>query len=477
MDTTFDVRVWKTEVYQGKRTTSYYVRWRVAGKKWREPFAGKELAEGFRSALLIAARKGEAFYIETGRPVSMERAGRTSLSWYALACAYADLKWNRSAATTRRTHAEALTAVTTAMFNTTNGKPDDKLLRHALNRWAFNKTRRDDPTCPDKVREALKWIASHTRPTSALAKPDVLRAVLDSLTVKLDGGPAASSVVSRRRKVFNTCLEYAVERGALSHNPIPALKWTVPKTTHAVDRRVVANPAQARSLLAAVAGIRLSGTRLVAFYGCLYFAALRPEEAGALTRANLSLPEKGWGELHLSVAEPHAGKEWTDSGKTRDRRQLKQRAVGEGRTVPCPPELTALLHQHIEQFGTAKDGRLFRGERNEDELPKGTINRYWRKARAAVFTPEVYASPLAATPYDLRHAAVSTWLNGGVPATDVAAWAGHSVEILLKIYAKCLDGGAEQLRKRISAALGSDDAPETLGRIWDGQPIKTVNSP
>ena len=117
--------------------------------------------------------------------------------------------------------------------------------------------------------------------------------------------------------------------------------------------------------------------------------------------------------------------------------------------------LTALLHQHIEQFGTAHDGRLFRGERNADELPKDTINRYWRRARAEVFSPEVRASPLAATPYDLRHAAVSTWLNAGVPATDVAAWAGHSAEVLLKIYAKCLDGGAEQLRQKVQAALGS----------------------
>jgi hypothetical protein len=51
----------------------------------------------------------------------------------------------------------------------------------------------------------------------------------------------------------------------------------------------------------------------------------------------------------------------------------------------------------------------------------------------AVFMPEVLATPLAETPDDLRHAALSTWLNGGVPAADVAAWAGHSVEILLKI--------------------------------------------
>ncbi len=34
-------------------------------------------------------------------------------------------------------------------------------------------------------------------------------------------------------------------------------------------------------------------------------------------------------------------------------------------------------------------------------------------------------------PYDLRHAAMSTWLNGGVPAAQVAEWAGHSVEVLL----------------------------------------------
>jgi hypothetical protein len=49
---------------------------------------------------------------------------------------------------------------------------------------------------------------------------------------------------------------------------------------------------------------------------------------------------------------------------------------------------------------------------------------------------------------------VSTWLNGGVPATQVAEWAGHSVEVLLKVYAKCLDGQDETARRRVMAALG-----------------------
>ncbi len=38
---------------------------------------------------------------------------------------------------------------------------------------------------------------------------------------------------------------------------------------------------------------------------------------------------------------------------------------------------------------------------------------------------ELYASPLAETPYDLRHAAISTQLNAGISPTQVAEWAGQ----------------------------------------------------
>jgi hypothetical protein len=37
--------------------------------------------------------------------------------------------------------------------------------------------------------------------------------------------------------------------------------------------------------------------------------------------------------------------------------------------------LTALLHEHVRQFGFAADGRLFRGERNDGEaLTKLQLN-------------------------------------------------------------------------------------------------------
>jgi integrase len=83
--------------------------------------------------------------------------------------------------------------------------------------------------------------------------------------------------------------------------------------------------------------------------------------------------------------------------------------------------------------------------------------RLWDRARAAALTKEQYASPLARRPYDLRHAAVSTWLNGGVGPARVAEFAGHSVDVLLKIYAKCLDGDELIALRRIGKALGRRD--------------------
>ncbi|MDG4772829.1 integrase [Solwaraspora sp. WMMD792] len=453
MSITYDVRVWSTEIYEGKRGRTYWVRWRVAGQPRKEPFKTKALAESYRSELVSAARKGEAFDVESGRPVSMRRQTET-MSWYQLACSFADMKWLHVAATTRRTHAEALAALTVLMLSGTKGRPDGPLLRRALTRWAFNTARRGAEDTPDAVRQTLDWVKRNTRDVESLSRAEVLRPILDGLTVRLDGKPAAPSVVSRRRKIFNTVLEYAVESGLLEANPLPQLKWRPPKVVTTVDKRSVANPVQARTLLESVREQGRIGPRMVAFYACLYYAAMRPEEAVRLAKSNLRIPKEGWGEFILDGAEPHAGREWTDSGKNRDQRQLKQRARGESRTVPCPPELTAIINAHIDDFGFGANGRLFVSERNKEELPKGTINRVWRWARADVFTPEVHATPLARTPYDLRHAAVSTWLNGGVPSTQVAEWAGQSVEVLLRIYAKCLDGGEAALRQRIERALG-----------------------
>ena len=451
-ETSYNVKVWKIETYRGTRATSHRVRWSVAGRRWRETFRTAALAEAFRSELVTAARRGEAFGVDSGRPVSMERAER-QMSWFDFAREYARMKWPHLAPNSRRNTARALTVGTLAMVSGTRGRPLDEDLRKALTAWTFNRgSEGREPSA--EVARALVWLGRNTREVGDLAQLAVARSVLDALTRRADGTTAAAATVQRQRGVLVNLAEYAVERGLLVKNPLTALAWKAPRTVKGVDRRVVVNPEQARALLAAVRWQNPSGPSLVAFFGSMYFAALRPAEAATLRKTNLALPAEGWGELLLESSTPEAGASWTDSGRRREERQLKHRAKGETRVVPCAPELTALLHEHLEAFGTDSDGLLFRGVRG-GQLAESTYCRTWRRAREDALTGEEVASPLARRPYDLRHAAVSTWLNAGVPSTQVAEWAGHSVAVLLQIYAKCIAGQEDAARRRIAAALGA----------------------
>jgi integrase len=86
-------------------------------------------------------------------------------------------------------------------------------------------------------------------------------------------------------------------------------------------------------------------------------------------------------------------------------------------------------------------------------LSESTYGRVWAKARAIALTDAQAASTLAKHPYDLRHACVSTWLKAGTEPKRVAEWAGHSVEVLLRIYTHCLDQGEHEALRRIQKAL------------------------
>ncbi len=259
--------------------------------------------------------------------------------------------------------------------------------------------------------------------------------------------------------LFNA-LECAVEVGEMTENPIKAVKWKLPKVTKQVDRRVVVNPRQARDLLAAVSYVggyqRALGRRLVALFACMYFGGLRPAEAVALRRQDCALPAKGWGSLILEKSRPTVGKRWTGTGAVHDHRGLKNRPANETRVIPIPPRLVRMLREHLDTFGEAKDGRLFANERG-GVVASTTYWRVWDEARCLALTSEQAASPLAGRPYDLRHAALSSWLNAGVDPTEVAERAGNSVEVLLSRYAKCLDGRQNLANRRIEHLLREHD--------------------
>lgn len=412
-----DVRVWGIRKRPYK-TPSYDVRWKVGdAPPFSETFRTKALADNFRAKLLRAAQKGEAFDTETGLPDSMAPA-KGSRTWYDFARAYVAMKWPHAAPNSRDGLNETMTLVTTQLLGDRPGRPADYVLRRALRGWAFVVQASDQETPPVDIANVLRWVAKASLPLATLK-----------------GAPG---------------------------EPGHAREVEAAEVTKEVDRRVVVNPRQARELLAAVSYVgdyhRARGRRLVALFACMYFGGIRPAEAVALRRPDCVLPETGWGSLILEKTRPTVGKRWTGTGEVHDSRGLNNRPANETRIVPIPPRLVRMLLAHNEEFGTAEDGRLFADERG-GVVASTTYWRVWDEARHLALTPEQVASPLAARPYDLRHAALSSWLDAGVDPTDVAERAGNSVEVLLSRYAKCLDGRQEVANRRIAELL-DDAVPE-----------------
>lgn len=465
---TYKVSIYeKFEIYRGKQRTTYYVRWRVDGRECKEPFHHEGQAKNFRNSLTLAASKGEAFRTETGRPVSWGReepkepTGPPPVSWYSLTLDYTKAKWKFAAPNQRRSIAESLTDATEVMLASGaeslikgEAKYSRAEVRRALQGWAFSTRLQGDPDPPGEIAPVIEWLEKATIPVVNLADTENgrARAVLDRISSKQDGTLAAANTANRKRTVLHNVMTYAeFERKLITGNPLKSITWTNPRRLKTVDPRCVINASQARRLLTAAGKTSDRGRRLKAFFGCMYYAAMRPEEVTDLRRSNITdLPENSgeWGEFLLTSSQPRSGSNWTDDGSVRQQQALKHRAKEETRTVPMHPELAQLLREHLAEFGTGTGGRVF-------TLARGTLVtdraylKVFHEARTAAFTAEEAGSLIARVPYDLRHAAVSTWLNAGVSPAQVAEWAGHSVDVLLRVYAKCVHGQKDRDKQRI----------------------------
>jgi integrase len=457
---TYKVSVYaKIEIYRGKRRTTYYVRWRVGMREWKEPFHHAGQADSFRSSLVKAAREGQAFNVATGRPITWERDHPTEpppVTWYTLVLDYSAAKWKYAAPNQRKSIAEALTDATEVLL--TESAPYTRPeIRRALQGWALSARLRGAHDPPDDMAPVIKWLETATVTVADLADSDNgrARAVLDRISSKQDGTLAAANTANRKRAVLNNIMKYAaLERRLITANPLESITWTRPRKLKTVDPRCVVNADQARRFLTAVGDLSPRGKRLKAFFGCMYYAAMRPEEVTDLRDTNLAdLPEKDgeWGEFLLTHSQPRSGSNWTDDGSVRERRELKHRAKDETRPVPMHPELAKMIREHIKDFGTGSDGRIFRLVGGGIVTDRAYL-AVFHAARAVAFTKPEAKSLLARRPYDYRHAAVSTWLNAGVPPAQVAEWAGHTVDVLLRVYAKCIAGQQEEAKRRIFEA-------------------------
>jgi Phage integrase family len=463
--TSFDVHIWALEVRRTK-VTGYRVRWRVAGRKFGETFSARQLADSFRSSLVTAASNGKAFGCETGLPESMMRK-LTDVSFYEHCAEFAAAVWPTVSAKSRIGLIETLTRAVPVVVSDLAGRPEEGLLRASL-RKDLNQGPHAGELDSDEAR-ALAWLKRASRPISSLEDSSVVADVLDALAAKLDGKPASPEYFSRRRRVLHKTLAYAVRKKRLSKNPLA--KDNLPegctppeKPDGTVDPRSIGGPALVTAMLDACGrvGVR-QGPRFKAFYGCMFHALMRPSEVAALVISGCDLPEEGWGRLSFADASPSAGRAYTDDGAVHEDRGLKGRTKGRPsprarrpvRSVPIPPVLVTMLRAHVAQFGVGQDGRVFRSEQG-NRINASTWWRVWDKVRRASLTEEQLATPLMRRPYDLRHAGVVWRLNSGVPPAEVASWAGHSVEMLTRVYVHCVTGMEDVWISRMDQALNRE---------------------
>lgn len=458
---TTEVKIWGIRQNKSSKKLSYEIRWKVGTKPQSATRRTKALAEAFQSNLRQAAKNGEEFDTETGLPDSMIEAApdpglEPPRTFLMLAQEFVARQWPHAAPKTRDGLTDALATVMPALTRDLPGAPAPTALRTALRSYILLPAgKRPAPTA--QITQAGQWLESASLPITDLNEGKVTLSALDALSLKLNGTTAGATTINRKRAVFHSILEYAVQIGDLDSNPLHKVKWTPPKTSETVDPRVAVNPAQAASLLIAVTYVdkRGRGKRLMAFFACMYYAAMRPAEVIGLRIQDCWLPQTGWGRITLAKSRPEVNRKWTDSGDAHEERGLKHRAADDVRPVPIPPILVKILREHIREHGTGDDGRIFRSERGKP-VASTAYTEVWQEARLLAFTPEQVASPLAGRPYDLRHAAVSLWLNGGVSPTEIAKRAGHSVEVLLRVYAKCVSGQEEIANRRIEEILGAD---------------------
>ena len=194
----------------------------------------------------------------------------------------------------------------------------------------------------------------------------------------------------------------------------------------------------------------------------MYYAAMRPAEVIHLRIEQCHLPRSGWGLLNLSGGVVTSGEEWTDGGEVHEVHSLKRRAATATRPVPIPPQLVRVLRVHLERFGVAPDGRLFRNEAG-NYVDASAYGQTWARARERTLTRTERASGLAKRPYDLRHAGISFWLYSGVDPAECARRAGQSIEVLFRHYAKFLGGVREQANRLIELSM------EEWGRVSQGE--------
>lgn len=258
----------------------------------------------------------------------------------------------------------------------------------------------------------------------------------------------AATTTRRRRNLIKSVLDAATRRGHLDLNPMTKMEWRMPKRSVEIDISVVPSVADIMDVYNHIAGLDSPGRRYAAFFAAIGLSGMRPSEVAGLHVSDLTLPEDGWGLARLRGALTTPGTRYSGTDGVTQSKGLKHRAVADIREVPLPPSLVAILRHHINDFATTS--LVFTNAAGAHITPHN-YGKAWSRARAQLWPAP---HPLSdARVYDLRHSAASTMLSAGINPAEVARRLGHSVDMLMKVYASVFQDERERANQSLGAYL------------------------
>ena len=396
----------------------FLIKWRVDGRDRTRSFKTRAEAERLRSELLVAVTRGDRFDVASGLPAEWQRSGET---WWSWTQQWLALKWDQWAGHSRRSAVETLVSLTPLLI-----RPGAPAAPGELAGWL-----REKGFVPGLATAgpAAAWLNRWSVPLVDIDAA-LIEAVLRRVTTRRDGKTVVAAVARRRKNTLGSVLSAAQRRGHLRDNPMLRVEWRSPAKDTAVDVSTVASYSDVLTVADHVAGQNGPGARYGALFALIGIAGTRPSEALGLRRADLLLPASGWGTATLRGATPSPGARYTQTGERFERKALKQRAKDTVRHVPLAPELVRRLAEHRDRF--AGDELMF-PTASGSQATSSNYSPVWNRARQALW-PSPH--PLAeSSVYNLRHAAATTMLRAGVSPAETAKRLGHSVDILLRVYA------------------------------------------
>lgn len=126
-----------------------------------------------------------------------------------------------------------------------------------------------------------------------------------------------------------------------------------------------------------------------------------------------------WGDIQEKIATVHSNYTLTHGHKNSTK-------TNKQRKVPLNSKALKVLEEMKQKVSSNADDYIFPWNR-------GSFQSFFRDK-----VDELYAAKRVKAryrPYDLRHVAISMWLEAGIPVAQAARWAGNTSEVIWKHYA------------------------------------------